>query len=324
MKILVLGAGSIGSVFGGFLAKSGHEVILFGRDHCITPINHVGLHIEGIWGKHHITNIRGYSNLNKIARCEGKAFDLTLLTVKSYDTRNVLEHYRHTFGKSILTVSLQNGLGNLETIAELLGSDKAIGGRVIFGAELIQSAHVRVTVYADKVVLGSFKGGVPLDKVKEISGLFDSSGIPTTYTDEIESCIWGKVLYNATLNPLSCLLEVNYGKLLENIESKSIMEDIVREIFVLLHKTESTLSWTDAEEYSAHLFNNLIPPTREHISSMLQDIRSGKKTEIDALNGIVVARAEQLGFDLPINRVLTALVKAKGIKQSEVRGQNSE
>jgi 2-dehydropantoate 2-reductase len=314
MKILVLGAGSLGSVFGGFLAKSGNEVILFGRDHCITPINQGGLHIEGIWGKHHVTNIRGYSNLNKIARCEGKTFDLTLLTVKSYDTRIVLEHYVHTFGKSILTVSLQNGLGNLEIIAELLGADKAIGGRVIFGAELIAPARVRVTVYADKVVLGSLKDAVPLSKVKAISTLFDSSGIPTTVTDEIETYIWGKVLYNATLNPLSCLLEVNYGKLLENKEAKTIMEDIVRELFKVIQQKNIGIPWKDAEDYSTHLFNQLIPPTRDHFSSMLQDIRKGKQTEIDALNGKVVTLAEELGFDLPTNRTLTALVKAKNVR----------
>jgi 2-dehydropantoate 2-reductase len=314
MKILVLGAGSIGSVFGGFLAKSGHEVILYGRDHCITPINQTGLHIEGIWGNHHITNIRGYSNLNKIARCEGKTFDLTLLTVKSYDTRNVLEHYLHTFGKSILTVSLQNGLGNLECIAELLGADKAIGGRVIFGAELIAPAHVRVTVYADKVVLGSLENGVPLSKVKEISTLFDSSGIPTTFTDEIETCIWGKVLYNATLNPLSCLLEVNYGKLLENQQAKIIMADIIKELFRVMQGKNIGVTWKDAEEYTTHLFKQLIPPTRDHFSSMLQDIRKGKQTEIDALNGKVVTLAEELGFDLPVNRILTALVKARNVR----------
>lgn len=314
MKILVLGAGSIGSVFGGFLAKSGHEVILFGRDHCVIPINQGGLYIEGIWGEHHITRIRGYSDLIKIARCEGKSFDLTLLTVKSYDTRNVVEHYLQTFGKSILTVSLQNGLGNLEIMSDLLGPDKIIGGRVIFGAELVAPARVRVTVYADKVLLGSLQGGVPPAKVREISTLFDSSGIPTTVTDEIETALWGKVLYNAALNPLSCLLEVNYGKLPENTQAKTIMEDIVRELFTLIQHKHISLPWEDAEEYASHLLTRLIPPTRDHFSSMLQDIRKGKETEIDALNGKVVALAEELGFDLPVNRTLTALVKAKKVR----------
>ncbi|MBW2555161.1 MAG: ketopantoate reductase family protein [Deltaproteobacteria bacterium] len=313
MKILVLGAGAIGSVFGGFLAKNGHEVILFGREHCIGPINNHGLHIEGIWGKHHITNIKGYSSLNKIARSEGRTFDLTLLTVKSYDTIDIIRNYVHTIGKSILTVSLQNGLGNLEAIADILGKDKAIGGRVIFGAELVEQARVKVTVYADKVVLGSLKYGVPLEKVEEIAELFDNSGIPTSSTEEIEKFIWGKVLYNCALNALSCLLEVNYGKLLENPQTKTIMENIVRELFKVLHGEKVVVDWNEADEYIKELFDHLIPATYDHYSSMLQDIRTGKKTEIDALNGKVVAMAEEMGLDLPVNRVITSLVKAKKV-----------
>ena len=313
MKILVLGAGAIGSVFGGFLARNGHEVILFGREHCINPVNSNGLLIEGIWGRHHITNIKGYSSLNKIARSEGEKFALTLLTVKSYDTKDIILKYAHTIGKSSLTVSLQNGLGNLETIAKILGRDKTIGGRVIFGAELAEPGRVRVTVYADKVVLGSLKGGVPLEKVKEIAELFDKSGIPTSSTEEIEKFIWGKVLYNGALNPLSCLLEVNYGKLLENAQTKTIMEDTVRELFIVIKKKNVSVDWKEADEYIKELFEHLIPATCDHFSSMLQDIRTGKRTEIDALNGKVVTMAEKIGIDLPVNRVITSLVKAKKV-----------
>jgi 2-dehydropantoate 2-reductase len=311
MNILVLGAGAIGSAFGGFLAKSGNRVILYGRENCISAINNGGLFIQGIWGSHHITNIKGYSSLSKIARREGRLFDLILLTVKSYDTESVMHNYLNTFGKSNLTVSLQNGLGNLEIIAGLLGRDKTIGGRVIFGAELLEPGVVKITVYADKVVLGALKGGVPVEKVKEISALFDRAGIPTTWTDEIEKYLWGKVLYNSALNALSCLLEVNYGKLLENDYTRIIMEDIVSELFTVLKRQQVPVDWEDAGAYTAHLFSELIPPTRDHFSSMLQDIRNGKKTEIDALNGKVVAMAEEMGADLPVNRVLTALVKAK-------------
>ena len=313
MKILVLGAGAIGSVFGGFLAKSGHEVVLFGRDHCINPVNNKGLRIEGIWGKHHVTDIRAYSSLNKIVQSEGKVFDLTLLTVKSYDTRELVKNYVRTFGKSCLFVSLQNGLGNLETITEILGKDKAIGGRVIFGAELIVPACVKVTVYADKVVLGSFKEGVPFRKVNEIAELFDAAGIPTTSTKEIEKFIWGKVLYNSSLNALSCLLEANYGRLLENRYTKAIMEDIIRELFIVIHKKGVLVDWKGANEYTADLFEHLIPTTYDHFSSMLQDKRNNKEIEIDALNGKIVSMAEEMGIDLPVNRALTSLAKAKKV-----------
>lgn len=311
MKILVLGAGSLGSVFGGFLAKNGHRVTLFGREHCINPVNSRGLFIEGIWGDHHITNIKGYSSLNKIIQTEGRSFDLTLLTVKSYDTKELINRYLQTFGCAHLTVSLQNGLGNLETIAEILGKDKAIGGRVIFGAELIEPGRVKVTVYADKVILGSLDDSVPFKKVKEIATLFDNAGIPAAATDDIQKALWGKVLYNGTLNALSCLLEVNYGKLMENAHTKSLIQDIIREFFALTQKKGLEIDWNSAEEYTKELFEHLIPATSDHFSSMLQDIRSGKKTEIDSINGKVLAMADNRNIDLPVNRVLTALVKAK-------------
>ncbi len=311
MDILVLGAGAMGSAFGGFLAKSGNRVILFGRENCISAINSRGLFIQGIWGSHHITNIKGYSSLSKIARLEGRRFDLILLTVKSYDTESVMHNYLNTFGTSNLTVSLQNGLGNLETVSGLLGKGKTIGGRVIFGAELLEPGVVKITVYADRVLLGSLKHGVPLEKVKEVCRLFDEAGIPTTWTEDIEKHLWGKVLYNSALNPLSCLLEVSYGELLKNEHAKRIMNDIIEELFTVINRNKISVDWGTAAEYASHLFTQLIPPTRDHYSSMLQDIRHGKRTEIDALNGKVVALAEDLRCDLPVNRVLTALVKAK-------------
>jgi len=195
----------------------------------------------------------------------------------------------------------------------MLGKDNTIGGRVIFGAELVEPARVKVTVYADKVMLGSLKDGVPFEKVKEIAELFDNSGIPTSSTEEIEKSIWGKVLYNCALNALSCLLEVNYGKLLENPQAKTIMEDTVRELFKVLQVKKVVVDWNEADEYIEELFEHLIPATYDHFSSMLQDIRTGKKTEIDALNGKIVAMAEEMKLDLPVNRVITSLVKAKKV-----------
>jgi 2-dehydropantoate 2-reductase len=313
MNILILGAGAIGSAFGGFLAKSGNRVIFFGRENCISAINSRGLFIEGIWGSHHITNLKGYSSLSKIARLEGRLFDLVLLTVKSYDTESVMHNYLNAFGKSNLAVSLQNGLGNVEIVSGLLGKEKTIGGRVIFGAELLEPGRVKITVYADKVVLGSLKDGVPLDMVMEVCRLFDRAGIPTTWTEDIEKHIWGKVLYNSALNALSCLLEVSYGELLNNEHARLIMQDIIAELFTVIHRNKIPLDWDNADAYISHLFTQLIPPTRDHYSSMLQDIRHGKRTEIDALNGKVVSLAEETACDLPANRVLTALVKAKRV-----------
>jgi 2-dehydropantoate 2-reductase len=208
-------------------------------------------------------------------------------------------------------ISLQNGLGNLEKIVELLGKDKAIGGRVIFGAEIIEPGRVKVTVYADKVVLGGVKDGIDLEKVEEIAETFSLSGIPSQTTREIEKYIWGKVLYNGALNALGSILEVNYGELLKHEETKTLMSEIVAEIFKVIKKENIQLFWSEAEEYLTLLFNELIPATHDHFPSMLQDIKNKRKTEIASINGTVVRKGEELGLSLPINKIVTNLVKVK-------------
>ena len=109
MNILILGAGAIGLVFGGFLSRSGNRVTLLGRRHILEPINRNGLIIEGIWGRHHIGNLLAYETLSEIREKESSAFDLALLTAKAYDTERVLEAYMEACGAPVLTMSLQNG-----------------------------------------------------------------------------------------------------------------------------------------------------------------------------------------------------------------------
>ena len=311
MRILVLGAGAIGSVFGGFLAKSLNQVVLLGRASHMDAISRHGLQIEGIWGDHHITNLKGYSSLMAIREKEGENFDLLLLTVKSYDTERILREYLKLFPNAAPMVSLQNGLGNLEKISEFVGIDKAIGGRVIFGAEIVAMGIVKVTVYADKVVLGGVKGGVPQEQVVKIANVFSQSGIPSEATDSIVKYIWGKILYNGALNALGSILEVQYGELLKRDATKILMREIVKEAFDVIEKEKVDLFWKEPQEYLEQLFRELIPATYDHFPSMLRDIQQKKRTEIDAINGAIVEKGKEFGLHLPVNQVITNLIKVK-------------
>jgi 2-dehydropantoate 2-reductase len=311
MKILVLGAGAIGSIFSGLLAKSGHEVILLGRNPHMDTINRRGLTIGGIWGEHHIVNLRGYTSLKEIREDGHHLFDLILLTVKSFDTEFMIKEYLTYFPNDAPMISLQNGLGNLEEIVEYLGREKAIGGRVIFGAEIMEPGRVKVTVYADKVVLGGVKDGIDPKKVEEMAETFSLSGIPTQATMEIDKYIWGKVIYNSALNALGSILEVNYGELLKKEETKSLMNDIVVEIFKVVKKEKVNLFWNEPKEYLSLLFNELIPATYDHFPSMFHDIKKKRKTEIESINGAIVRKGEKLGLSLPVNKIITYLVKVK-------------
>ena len=245
---------------------------------------------------------------------------MILLTVKSYDTAGVIRDYLQYFLNNAPMVSLQNGLGNLEKIVELLGSDRAIGGRVIFGAEIIESGRVKVTVCADAVVLGGVSGGIDPRIVEKIAAIFSQSGILSHATNEIEKYIWGKVLYNSALNALGSILEVNYGELSNREETRRIMSSIIEEIFSIIPQSKTRLFWDTPEEYLKLLFSELIPATYNHFPSMLQDIRRKRVTEIESINGAIVKIGEDLGLFLPVNKVILNLVKVKErIARSDAR-----
>ncbi len=311
MNILILGAGAIGSVFGGFLAQGGHRVCLMGRPSHIEAIQKSGLSIAGIWGEHVIRNLQGYTSLSALSEQEKSSLDIILLTVKSYDTDAILNELKNNFPNPPPVVSLQNGLGNIEKIEALLGREKTIGGRVIFGVEFVAPGSVKVTVSADRTVLGGLSGGIDNSFVEKIAQAFTASNIAADAVPDINRYIWGKVLYNCALNGLATLINVHYGKLLSFEGTKDIMANIVREIFTIIKAKNISVEWETPDEYVNHLFGTLIPRTFDHHPSMLQDIMRHKRTEIDALNGELVRLGNELGIDLPYNWTITQLIKAK-------------
>ncbi len=311
MNVLVLGAGAIGSVFGGLLGKAGNVVYLLGRKHHIQAIEKNGLLIDGIWGKHLVRNVKGITNLDDLSEKEKNGFEIVLLSVKSYDTELMLAELNKHFPSTPPVVSLQNGLGNIEKIESAVGREKTVGARVIFGVEFMDPGYVKVTVSADRTVIGGLKGGISWTFLEKLARTFTSAGLKADATQNINRFIWGKVLYNCALNGLATILDVNYGALLSSDRAREIMKNIIGEIFIVAEKQNISLDWEKPSEYIQLLFNDLIPRTFEHHPSMLQDIKRGKKTEIDALNGAVVKIAEDHGIRIPCNWTLTELIKAR-------------
>jgi len=314
MRVLVIGAGAIGSVFGGLLARAGHKVSLVGRQAHMAAIAGRGLEIRGIWGEHRVSNLMTFTSTEEVPE---QRFDLVLITTKSYGTGQAVHQSYPLVSPDTIVVSLQNGLGNVELIAEAVGPARTLAGRVIFGVELHAPGHVEVTVYQDKVMLGSPTRAVPQQRVEAIAQAFTEAGIPSEPTLEIEKYIWGKVLYNCCLNPLSALLECHYGELAEHDETREIMSQVIAETFAVALRKGVTSMWEKPEDYERLLLTRLIPDTYAHHSSMLQDVKRGRKTEIDSLNGAIARLGGELGLDTPTNTLLTRLIKAKEQLQSQ-------
>ena len=204
MKILVMGAGALGSAVGGFLAKAGHDVTLVGRNPHMESIGEEGLTISGIWGNHKIENLTTQTNMDGLS-----SFDLILVTTKSPDTEKAA---KELVGRGSIIISLQNGVGNEEILQKQLGKEKVLGGMVIIGFVITQPGKVKVTVMADKIKIGEMNGEKS-PRLQKIVDMFNAANLPTEAVGNIQQWLWGKLFYNACLNPLGAILEVKYGKL---------------------------------------------------------------------------------------------------------------
>ena len=312
MKILIAGSGAIGSVLGGFIHKSGGDVTLAGRGEHIKAIKSEGLLITGIWGGFRLKDIKALEQSEAMSPLLKNKFDVILLCVKSYDTAEAMAAYAGLLKPDGVCISFQNGMGNMEAIADAAGDGRAGGARVIFGSEIVEPGHVNVTVYADQIVVGPYRPDSPGNRklLTAIADVIDKAGIPAYYADDVYPHLWAKMFYNCPLNPLGAILRLTYGELVQRDGIKAIMNDIVREAFTVAKGIGVNLPFDTYLEFMQLFYDALVPSTAGHRASMLQDIEKGKKTEIDALNGAVVRYGERLGIQADVNRTMVRLVRS--------------
>ena len=312
-SILVAGAGAVGSVFGAALQRAGWAVTLLGRPAHLAAIERQGLHVEGLFGTFAVPGLR----LADAPSGLGGPYQAVLLTVKSYDTARMARAVAPYLADDGVVISLQNGLGNVEEAAQAVGPHRVAGGRVIFGAMLTDPGRVRVTVYAEPVMVGSPDPGryPSLDaSARRWAAAFAAAGIPSEYTDEIVAFLWSKVLYNAPLNPLGAVLGLTYGELAEDPELRRVMDAIIDEAYGVARARGVGLRWASAASFRREFYERLVPATAGHRSSMLQDIERGRPTEVDAINGRVCAYGRDVAVPTPLNAAVTRLVRAKAAK----------
>lgn len=307
LRILVMGAGAMGTAVGGFMSQAGHAVTLVGRRAHMDAIRREGLRITGIWGEHHVTNLNTRTD---VAGLSGD-FDLVIIAVKSYDTADAIADVRHLVGGETLVCSYQNGLGNAETIASAIGWERTVAARVIYGVWLPQPGTADITVIANPTAVGACHPATRVPRVREIAEAMNAAGLPTVYTEHVATLLWGKVAYNCALNPLSALLDVPYGVLKETAHTRETMREVVEELYAVAGAMDVPLEPRRADEYYQLLLDKLIPPTAAHYASMREDFRLKRPTEIDALNGAICRFGGAKNIDCPTNIMLTRLIRAR-------------
>ena len=308
MNILLYGAGAVGLGLASCMLKAGERVDLIGREETVTTLQQHGLQRTGLFGNFTAAPelFGAYVSLNKLPQTD---YDFLLVCTKSFDTRTAAEQIAAIpFLKNTSTVLCQNGWGNAEIFAEHFPKERIKSGRVITGFRRPQKHQVDITVHADAIHLGSLFDD-DVSGLEKLSAAIDAGGIPCQVTPTISKDLWAKMLYNCMLNGLSTVFDVPYGVLGESPHTRELMETIAHEVYAVMIPSGYTTHWASAEDYIDTFYKHQLPPTYNHEPSMLQDVRSGKQTEIDALNGAVVALGKQHGVPTPTNTTVCRMIQ---------------
>ncbi len=309
MKVLIFGAGAVGSVIGGFLTRLGHDVSLVGRPDHMNAIQKNGLVIRGIWGEYRIKALETYVSASELQKLNPE-FDYIFLTVKSYDTERAVLELKPFMNEKTVLISLQNGLGNIETILKSIRPEQFLAGRIITGIEL-KPGDVEITGTAAPIEIGAPHAAQTSRAAVEVAHLLSQAKIPCVPTQKIMEVIWAKAIYNCALNAPCTLLEKPYGAMLESPERLNQMRKIVEECYDVAKRKSISLSPESPQEYFKLLTEKLIPPTAKHFPSMLRDLTQRRKTEINSLNGAICAYGQAFGVPVPANEALTKAIQNK-------------
>jgi 2-dehydropantoate 2-reductase len=298
LRLVILGAGAIGSLFGGLLYKVGEDVTLIGRPAHIRAIRFHGLHIDGVTGRKTV-RVKAEVSPSKV----GKA-DIVICTVKAYDTRRAAADAKALIGRETLFLCLQNGLDVEKEAAQEVSVDKIARGITNNGCLVIKPGYIRHTGLGDTLI------SCPSDnwrtRINELAKTMSSAGLPTTVTEEIDKVVLSKVLVNVGINAIGAITHRRNGDLVKNSLLRDLMRSAIEEALRVVEK----LGTATADEDIVEKTFKIAKATGANKNSMLQDVEKGKRTEIDFINGAIVRLGEKMNVFTPINSTLTTLVKA--------------
>ncbi|MCC6144895.1 MAG: 2-dehydropantoate 2-reductase [Candidatus Hydrogenedentes bacterium] len=309
MHIIIFGERSVGLGLGSALLKAGATVDFVGSEETVHALRQSGLSRRGIFGTvDHPPS--SFCAATRLADLPDEPCDYLLVTVKSFDTAAASQAIAAYPALSAQTriVLLQNGWGNAEIFVESVPQARIFSGRVITGFRRPEPHQVDITVHADAVHLGSLFGAAR-DEVAALAEAMSLGGIPCITTDTIGADLWAKLLYNCALNPLGAILQVTYGTLGANAHTRRIMDAVVHEAFAAMQAAGHATHWSSPDAYLDDFYHKMLPPTADHESSMLQDIRSGRRPEIEAITGAVLDLAGRHGLEAPHNAMLFHMIR---------------
>jgi 2-dehydropantoate 2-reductase len=292
MKIAIVGAGAMGSVYAGLFASAGHEVWAIDRwrEH-VDAIRTKGLRLEGASGDRTV-RINATTDSREAGPCE-----LVVLATKAMHVASAAQCVKPLLKSDTPVLSIQNGLGGPDSAASVLGKEKVMVGVVGgFGASMRGPGHAHHNGM-ELVRLGEF-GGPITERLKKVEAVWAGAGFRVKLFDDIDQLVWEKLLCNCAYSGPCAIAECTIGEVMGDADLARVSAACASEGFAMARKKGVKLGFDDPVAYVRD-FGSKIPHARP---SVLLDLMARRKSEIDVINGAI---------DGPVNQALSALVRAK-------------
>ena len=300
MKICMLGAGALGSAIGGTLAAAGSDITLVDvyKAH-VDAINTHGLRMRTAGGERVVAARAGTD-----ARNVG-VVDLVIVLVKSFHTREAMQAAKSLVGPDTAVMSLQNGLGHEDILADVVGKQHVIAGKTYVGGVFLGAGHVIAGVENKETLIGELDGSIT-PRVEAIASEFERAGLTTVVSSNIYGAMWDKLLVNVATGALAGITRLTYGDLYAVKEIEACAVAAVEEAMAVAKANGIALSTREPREAWVKASEGLPPDFK---TSMLQSLEKGSITEIDFINGSVVRWGARQNVPTPVNQTLVACIK---------------
>ncbi|QTA88521.1 ketopantoate reductase family protein [Desulfonema magnum] len=299
MRIAIVGAGAMGSLFGAMLSSVSDVYLITLSEEHVQAIKKNGLVIEKTDGTSETYQMFATTDASEVE----PDVDLAIIFTKSYSTEAAAKSAKPLLGRKGLAITLQNGLGNLEVIANIVGKERAIAGVTSHGATLVEPGHIRHAGEGPTYIGSISHLSQSLNRIAET---FQAGGINVSVSENLDSLIWGKLIINVGINALAAILRVPNGVLGVTPECKKIMSNAVLEAETVARAFGIELPYANPLEAVKKVCEN----TAGNRASMLQDILKGAHTEVGAINRAIVKRGKVLGISTPYNVFLSEIIEA--------------
>lgn len=293
MRVAVLGTGALGCVFAGRLAQQAEVWMLGTWTAGVAAVQKRGVVIYEPDGRRLQMQVMAGSD-----PAVAPPADFVLVLVKSYQTDRAAAWAARVLAADGVAVTLQNGLDNGPRLAAAVGAQRTAVGVTYTGATLLGPGEARLAA-----IQPTFIGRAP--GIERLVALLNAAGLETQVADDIEGRLWAKAVANAAINPLTALWRVPNGELLATAGRRALLADLATEAAAVARGCGIALPFPDPVSY----VEDVCRATAANHSSMLQDVLAGRPTEINSINGVLIAEGHRLGIPTPVNEVMWRLVR---------------